>query len=63
MTPGKFPEISVLEVSEAFSSRVVKLIPCMSAVMDVFNNTHCPSGNKVQNSSTFSSQSCSLSNI
>lgn len=25
----------------------------MSAIMDVFNNTHCPSGNKVQNSSTF----------
>lgn len=48
MTPGRFPEISLLEVSEAFSSRVINLTPHMSALMDVFNNTRCPFGNKVQ---------------
>lgn len=51
--PRKTSETGLLAVSEAVSSKVTKLIPRMSAMMDVFNNTHCPSGTKVQNSSTF----------
>ena len=53
MTPVRLPDIGLLEVSEAFSSRVMKLTPRTSTVMDVFNNAHCPSGNKVENGSTF----------
>lgn len=53
MTPVRLPGIGLLEVSEAFSSRVMKLTPRTSTVMDVFNNAHCPSGNKTENSSTF----------
>lgn len=51
--PGRFPEMGLLEVSEAFSSGVMRPPLPTTAIMDVFNNGHHPSGNMVQNSSTF----------
>ena len=45
--PNKTCNIGLLDVSEAFSSRVMKLTPHMPTIMDVFNNAHCPSGSEV----------------
>lgn len=53
MTPAGLANIGLLDVSEAFSSRVMKLTPHTSTIMDVFNNAHCPSGSEVESSSTF----------
>lgn len=53
MSPGRFPDIGLLKVSEAFFFKVMKLTFQLSIVMDAFNNTQDPYGNKVQNSSTF----------
>lgn len=51
--PGKVPRDGSPRSLRGILFRVMKLTPSVSTLIDGFNDTHCPSRNKVQSSSTF----------